>query len=218
MGRLRDLRQGDPTGDAGAAREFPAGGVETERPLVRVQRARERDLPAKAVVDHDDLLEERSPEHDAVGHIAEREVDPDERTEPAKAVPGDRDEGGVDDNRVVAARVTTLKVSKTGRRMSSANAAAMASYCVAASRSELRMNANAFVAAGSGATPSLLRTMCAKTSIESSPNSSVPGWRNRLWLLSDVDDYGLGGLVSKLLGPIRLARDPCVGQSLAQCK
>ena len=74
--------------------------------------ARERDLPAKAVVDHDDLLEERSPEHDAVGHIAEREVDPDERTEPAKAEPGDRDDGGVHGNSVVAARLTTLKVSK----------------------------------------------------------------------------------------------------------
>ena len=111
MGR-RGLRQGDPTGDTGAAREFPAGGVETGRPLVRVQRARERDLPAKAVVDHDDLFEERSPEHDAVGHIAERDVDPDERTEPAKAEPGDRDDGGVHGNSVVAARLTTLKVSK----------------------------------------------------------------------------------------------------------
>ena len=168
MGRLRGLRQGDPTGDTGIAREFPAGGVETGRPLVRFQRARERDLPAKAVIDHDDLLEERSPEHDAVGHIAGREVNPDDRTEPAKAEPGNRDEGGVDGNSVVGRTGDDVEGIEDGKAKSSANAASMASYCVPASRPDMRMNANAFVAAGSGATPSLLRTMCAKTFIESS--------------------------------------------------
>ena len=74
MGQLRGLPEGDPTRDTGAASECPACGVETEYPSERVRRARERDLRAEPVVDHDDVLKEMPPEHDASGAQPEAHV------------------------------------------------------------------------------------------------------------------------------------------------
>lgn len=96
MGCLRDLLQAGLAGDTGAASQRSGNGVEKERPSVRVRRTRERDLTAYSVVDHDDLLEERPPENDPLGHVAEHEVDPDERRVPRDPESRDDDEGGVD--------------------------------------------------------------------------------------------------------------------------
>ena len=84
--------------------DLPTVKVLKDSQSVPIRRARERDLGPQPVVDHDDAVEEASPEDNAVRAPRVREVDADERPEPLKVEPRDDDKAGVDRDRVVAGR------------------------------------------------------------------------------------------------------------------